>query len=482
MNKFSRRRFLVGTAGAIGATMLSPRIVRADVNSKIRVATVGVNGRGQSHITGFKDQLVALCDCDRRVLGQRADDFELQNGRKLEQIVDYRELLDRDDIDVISIATPNHTHALIAIAAAEAGKHVYCEKPVSQNVWEGRQLVNAARRYDRLIQCGTQARSSAAIQQAVEFVRGGGMGKIQYAVGTCYKPRPSIGKRSRPLPIPKSIDYDLWCGPAAKVDLYRRQLHYDWHWDFNTGCGDIGNQGLHQMDVARWFLGEQAVSPRVISIGGRFGYEDAGNTPNTQVVLHDYPAAPLIFEVRGLPKSKQAQATDWAGSMERYRQSQIGVIVQCEQGHVFASNSYIDVEAFGPDGVEIKRWEGGGDHFQNFLAALRSGRREDLNAEILEGHVSSAIAHTGNVSHKLGEPRTDSDVRQLVEDHPAFQDSVDRMLAHLRANKIDVQQPVLTAGPWLEMDPATERFTNNSAANELVRRDDRQPFVVPQVA
>jgi hypothetical protein len=168
--------------------------------------------------------------------------------------------------------------------------------------------------------------------------------------------------------------------------------------------------------------------------------------------------------------------------MGHYRQSQIGVIVQCEQGHVFASNSYTDVEAFSPDGHEINRWDGGGDHFQNFLAAVRSGRREDLNADILEGHVSSALAHTGNVSHKMGEQRTAAEIGELVDGHPVFQASVDRMLAHLRANEIDVDRPVLSAGPWLEMDPATERFTNSQQANALVRRDDRRPFVVPQVA
>jgi predicted dehydrogenase len=332
------------------------------------------------------------------------------------------------------------------------------------------------------MQCGTQARSSAAIQQAVEFVRNGGLGKIQYAVGTCYKPRPSIGKLDQPRAIPKEINYDLWCGPAAKVDLYRPQFHYDWHWDFNTGCGDIGNQGLHQMDVARWFLGEQAVAPRVISIGGRLGYEDAANTPNTQVAYHDYPAAPLIFEVRGLPTSKQAWKQDWAANMDHYRQSQIGVIVQCEQGHVFASNSYVDAEAFDADGNEIKRWTGGGDHFQNFLAAVRSGRRGDLNAEILEGHLSSALAHTGNISHKLGEKRTAAEIGSLAEGRPALHDSVDRMLTHLRANEIDVDRPTVTVGPWLEIDPATEQFTNSSPANNLARRDDRPPFVVPQVA
>ena len=481
MVHYSRRQFLKGAAGAAASLAVLPRIARADVNSQVRIAVIGINGRGRNHIEAFANNLVALCDCDRKVLGQRAYEFEQRYDRKPDQVVDYRELLDRDDIDVVSIATPNHTHALIAIQAAEAGKHVFVEKPVSQCLWEGRQLVNASRHYDRLIQCGTQARSSAAIAQAVEFVRSGKLGKIKYAVGTCYKPRPSIGKLDRPLVISKDIDYDLWCGPAAMVDLYRPKLHYDWHWDFNTGCGDIGNQGAHQMDIARWFLGDPGISPRVISVGGRLGYEDAGNTPNTQVVLHDYPAAPLVFETRGLPRSK-ADQNRWEQSMDRYRQSQIGVIVQCEDGYVFSSNNYDTAQAFAPNDEEIAHWDGGGDNFQNFLAAVRSGRRDHLDADVEVGHVSGALCHTGNISHRLGEKRTAAEITAAVADHPLLAEFVDRMLAHLRANEVDVDRPAVTLGPWLEFDAASERFTNNDAANQLVRREDRQPYVVPQIA
>jgi predicted dehydrogenase len=458
-----------------------PRVARADVNSQIRMATIGLNGRGKNHLAGFGQNLVALCDCDRSVLGQRAADFERSEGRKVDQVVDYREILDRKDIDAISIATPNHTHALIAVAAAEAGKHVYCEKPVSQCLWEGRQIVNAARRYDRLIQCGTQSRSSRCNQEAVEYVRSGMLGKITCVVGTCFKPRPSIGKLDRPLKIPASVDYDLWCGPAAKVDLYRPHLHYDWHWDFNTGCGDIGNQGVHQMDVARWYLGEQQLPPRVISIGGRLGYEDAGNTPNSQTVLLDYTSSPLIFETRGLPRSKAAQKR-WDESMDNYKGTQIGVIVECEGGYVSSSASYKTVEIFNPAGEQIKQFRGGGDHFKNFLSALASGKRADLNAEVLEGHLSSALCHMANVSQRLGEKRTAAEIKGAIPSNPQFAQSVDRLLAHLAANEIDVDAATVTLGPLLEFDVEHEQFVNNQSANHFVRRDDRPPFVVPQVA
>jgi predicted dehydrogenase len=492
MTKQTRRTFLRQAAGAAVAGSVLPRIARADVNSQIRMATVGFNGRGKEHIAGFKDHLVALCDCDSRVLDSTADQFYKKHGRKLDRIADFRKLLDRNDIDAISIATPNHTHSLIAILAVQAGKDVYVEKPISQRVWEGRQLVNASERYQRIVQCGTQARSFQSVRQAVEYVHSGKLGRILYVIGTCYKPRPSIGKQDRPLKIPASVDYDLWCGPAAKVDLYRPERnsvgsynpHYDWHWDYNTGNGDMGNQGIHQMDIARWFLGVKTLSPRIVSYGGRLGYEDAGNTANTQVVLHDYPDAPLIFETRGLPNSKAAQKDmgTWSSSMDNYRGSQVGVVVQCEHGTVVSTSKYEEVKAFGPDGEELKSWHGDGDHFGNFLAAVRSRKRADLHADVLEGHLSSSLCHTGGISHQLGEKHPANDTLRSVTQNERLQDSLERMFAHLRANDVDVDKPVITVGAALEMDPAAERFTNNAAANNLLRREDRQEFAVPEIA
>ena len=479
----SRRAFLQQGIGTAIACSLVPRSVRADVNSQIRVAVVGFNGRGKDHIQGFKDQLVALCDCDSRVLNQAAQDFDKAYGRKLDKVADFRRLLDRKDIDAISIATPNHLHSYIAILATQAGKDVYCEKPISHGVWEGRQLVKAAERYNRIVQCGTQSRSHQAVQQAVEYVHSGKLGRIQYVIGTDYKPRQPIGKLDRPLAIPKEVDYDLWCGPAAKVDLYRPKLHYDWHWDYNTGNGDMGNQGIHQMDIARWFLGETTLSPRVMSFGGRLGYDDAGNSANTQVVLHDYTRAPLIFETRGLPASKAARKDPrtWDHSMDKFRGSQVGLIVQCEQGYVVSTSNYELTEAFDNDGKQFQSWHGGGNHFANFLDAVRSRKRSDLHADVLEGHLSSALCHTGIVSHQLGEPQSANEILQSVAKNALLQDSLTRMFAHLRANEVDIDKPIVTVGAALEMDLATEQFTNNPAANALLRREDRKPYVTPEV-
>jgi predicted dehydrogenase len=481
MARTNRRSFLQ-IAGAVAVGAVLPRAARpADVNSQIRMAVVGFNGRGKGHISGFRDQLVALCDCDQDVLDHEADKFERSHDRKLDRVTDFRRLLDRKDIDAISIATPNHTHALIAILAIQSGKDVYCEKPVSQTVWEGQQLVKAADHHERIVQCGTQARSHRAIQEAVEYVRSGKLGNIQYVIGTCYKARPAIGKLDHPLPIPQNVDYDLWCGPAAKVDLFRPRLHYDWHWNYATGNGDMGNQGIHQMDVARWFLGVDTLSPRVVSFGGRLGYDDAGNTANTQVVLHDYEKAPLIFETRGLPKSKAAQDR-WADSMDNYRGSKVGVVVQCEKGYVVSTDAYATVRAYGPDDQVIETWRGGGDHFANFLDAVRNRNAKLLNAPILEGYHSSALCHTGNISHVLGEPRTANEILDSAHGNDLLRDSLERMVSHLRANEIDVDRPLITAGVDLNMDSASEQFTNSAAANEMLRREDRKSFAVPAIA
>ena len=477
MNPQSRRQFLTTVAAGGASGWLAVHRSHGDTppNDDIRVAVVGLRGRGKSHVGGFGSHVTAVCDVDQGVLEDRAAWTEDKVGHPVQRFVDFRRMLDEADIDAVSIATPNHTHALIAIAAIQAGKHVYCEKPVSHNVWEGRQIVNAARRYDRLVQCGTQSRSSQGIRDAVAYVQAGNLGAIQYVLGTCYKARPSIGKLNQALKIPSSIDYDVWCGPAEKVDLYRPQLHYDWHWDFNTGNGDMGNQGIHQMDIARWFLGEQTLSPRILSLGGRVGYEDAGDTPNTQVVIHDYPTAPLIFETRGMPRSKADHATWDNAHMDQHRGSQIGVIVQCERGHVLVS-SYLGAVAMDRDGVEIKRWMGSEDHFENFLQAVTDGDRAQLNAEIEEGHLSSALCHTGNISHQLGTPMPIEALQEMVAEHELLSDSLSRTRDHLRRNGLN--EVSLTAGPWLTMDPVTEQFIGNDEANRRLTREYRRPFVI----
>lgn len=482
----TRRYFLKSTAAAGAAaatTHVFTQSVRAQTsspNEKLGVAVVGAGGRGSSHLSAFsgnKDtEILYICDVDEQTGGNKIKGVEERQGRAPQFLKDFRKALEDPNVDIISTATPNHWHALVSIWAIQAGKHVYVEKPVSHNVWEGRQIVKWARQLNKICQCGTQSRSSPSLKAAVDWVQAGNLGKIEYAIGTCYKPRKSIGKLSSPLKIPAHIDYDMWCGPAEMVDLYRPKLHYDWHWDFNTGNGDMGNQGIHQMDIARWFLGEMQLSPRVMSIGGRVGYEDAGDTPNTQIVYHDYDNAPLIFETRGLPSAD----LDWSKGMDNYRGSQIGVIVQCEKGYIVIP-SYTKCTAFDNDGKELQSWSGGGDHFGNFLDAVKSGKHEDLTADILDGHLSSALCHTGAISHMLGSTMT----KEQVDGHVAetknelWKDSWARMAQHLDANGVDVSDPKLSVGPFLAMDPETETFPGNARANELLTRSYREGYVVP---
>jgi predicted dehydrogenase len=482
IERLDRRRFLQTTALGTAAFSL-PAAGWGQVsgaNEDIRVGVVGVRGRGADHIKGFNAlpgvRVTALCDCDAGALDSAAARLRDQ-GRQVETHADVRQLLDSKNVDVISTATPNHWHSLIVVWGCQAGKDVYVEKPVSHNVWEGRQAVNASRRYNRIVQTGTQSRSSReGVAQAVEWVRAGNLGKIQAARGICYKRRDSIGKVSGPQPIPPGIDYDLWCGPAPKEPLMRKNLHYDWHWVWSTGCGDVGNQGIHQMDLARWFLGVNELSPRVWSVGGRLGYIDDGQTANTQIVFHDFAAAPLIFEVRGLPDKPGSK------DMDQFLGSNVGVHVHCEGGRVFvpgyAATGAIALDA---DGKEIRKWSGTEDHFANFIQAVRSRKREDLHADILEGHLSSALCHTGNISYRLGAAASADAIRERICADRDAQATFERMVEHLGANQVDLKATPLTLGGVLTMDPQTERFLDNDDANALLTRNYRPPFVVPQI-
>lgn len=488
MNNIPRRRFIRNSLLAAAAFKAWPLAAQSSVNSRvpgangdIRCAVVGFNGRGKDHIKAFSQmkgvRLVALCDVDIVVLAR-----ELQKanttGARVEGYTDIRKLLENPDIDVVTLATPHHWHALGAIWAAQAGKDVYVEKPASHDVWEGRKMIEAARKHRRIMQVGTQCRSSVGLQEAMAWLHEGHLGKIIRARGLCYKRRDSIGKTSGPQPVPDSVNYDLWCGPAP-LEAPRRNskkngsIHYEWHWFWPYGNGDLGNQGIHQMDIARWALGEPHISPRVISVGGRLGYQDDGLTPNTQIVFQDYPAAPLIFEVRGLPSASGS------AKMDTYHGASIGVVIDCEGGSMVIP-SYTKAVIYDIDGKEMKTYDAGGDHFENFIQAVRSRKAADLHADIQEGHVSSALCHTGNISYRLGRPMAPEAIRDATRSNRDLAESLGRMEAHLGVNQVDLQQTPLTLGAVLKVHPKTERFINNDAANRLLTRDYRPPFVVPE--
>jgi predicted dehydrogenase len=438
MRTFPRRVFLHDSAALAAAMVTLPSLASADTpaedkadgkpagpNDTLRVAVCGVNGRGMDHVAGWSKQkdvrITAICDVDLNVTGRASKAIERRYGAEPAIVQDIRRLLDDKSIDAISIATPNHWHALAAIWACQAGKDVYVEKPVSHNVSEGRRIVEAARKYDRIVQTGTQCRSHQGIQDAVDFLRSGKLGQIYMAKGLCYKPRGSIGHKSDG-PVPAKVDYDIWLGPAPKRAFNPNRFHYNWHWNWDYGNGDLGNQGIHQMDLARWGLGKNEFPKTVMASGGRYGYSDDGQTPNTLMVSFEYDDCELQFEVRGLPTNAEQQV-------------KIGDIFYGTEG-ILAITSYEAWQTFlGPKLEPGPGGKAGGDHYANFVKAVKARDRKLLHADIEEGHLSSAYCHLGNIAYRLGRK--------------------------------------------LHINPSTESFVNDSEADAMLTREYRAPFVVP---
>jgi predicted dehydrogenase len=450
----------------------------AGPNERIRVAVVGTNGRGSSHINGWiknpDTDLVAICDCDPAAYAKYEKLFaKLPHKPEFEK--DVRKLLDRKDIDVISIATPNHWHALMTIWAMQAGKDVYVEKPCSHNVSEGREMVKWARKLGRMCQMGAQSRSMPGMRQAVEFVTSGKIGPVKLAHALCYKRRPSIGLVDTPAPLPAGLDFDLWAGPAPAEVPIRKKLHYDWHWDHRTGNGDLGNQNPHEIDKARWGLGKMEFPKRVVSLGGRLGYVDNGDVANSQVTIFQWDDAVLVSDVRGLeikvPETfglpagpKMGVANIWWGT----------------EGYVVAP-SYTSGVAFDYDGKELGKWKGGSEqnHFDNFVKGVQSRRPEDLHLDIEDGHQSSALAHLGNVSWALGEAVELGTRPSLATDDKRVAQTFETFEAHLKANNVDFAQTKLKLGRVLELDPKTE-LSSDPEANKLFTREYRKGFELPR--
>lgn len=483
-----KRRDFIKSSLAAAATLAIPGCASGPkpfsrirgANEVIRFGVIGLRIKGHHHVECLRDlpgaRVVAVCDADESLVRQEVEDFKARN-QSVEAYIDLRQLLESPNIDAVVIATPNHWHALATIWACQAGKDVYVEKPVCHNVWEGRQMVRAARKYRRIVQTGTQKRSDPGIREAFEYIQEGHLGKILYARGLCYKRRDSIGKVPGPQPIPESVNYDLWCGPAPKGPLMRQQLHYDWHWVWPTGNGDLGNQGVHEVDMCRWALGQSGLPPRVFSLGGRFGYDDDGETPNTQLLIYDYCPAPIFFEVRGLPRKKDDSA------MDHYRGIRIGVVIQCEQGYFAGGDAGGWI--YDNSGNRIKHCvgDGGAGHHANFLKAVRSRNRADLTADILEGYVSSSLCHLGNISYRAGSERPKEEIREAIGADREVLDAYERFEKHLAANEVDLDKTRAALGPWLEFDSNSERFVGGfdyQRANELLTREYRRPFVIPE--
>jgi predicted dehydrogenase len=473
----SRRAFL-GRSLAAGAAWGFPSIGVAGANEEIRIAVVGLNSKGNHHIDLFNRlpgvRVVALCDVDKNVLSRRAKEhFKGDVGRH----VDYREVLDRKDVDAVCIATPNHWHALGAVWACEAGKDVYVEKPVSHNIWEGRQIMAAAERNNRIVATGTQSRSAPGTREFMADVHAGVYGPVKLARGLCYKRRDSIGKVGGPQAPPAHVDYNLWSGPREAGPIMRKQFHYDWHWQWAYGNGDLGNQGPHQMDMCAWALGVEGLPPRVVSLGGRFGYDDDGETPNTQAILLDYPGAPIVFEVRGLPEAMDKN------QMSVYRGGRISVVIDFENGYFVGADGGI---FYDKAGKRVKAYRSGltTEHHVNFIEAMRSRRAADLHAPPLTGHISSALCHMGNISQRLGSAVSKEQLQQQCNADGPRSEVFSRLLEHALVHEKDFTHRKMILGPSLAFDPKSEQFTGDLAgeANALVKEDYREGFTFPELA
>ena len=485
MKSRSRRTFLKSAAMA-GFAISVGRSRVLGANDDLRVAVIGLGGKGRGHVGSFSStkgvRLVAACDVDPKRLDAVTKERVPDLRDTLFMTNDPRRALERDDIDAVVIATPDHWHALLAVWACQAGKDVYVEKPVSLNVWEGRQIVNAATKYGRIVQVGTQYRSCKGLQAAAEYIHQGNLGKVLWGHVPWYEQRGSIGLKD-PY-TPGGLDYDLYCGPAEVKPLRRKKLHYDWHWLWHTGTGDLGNSGIHAFDVCRWFAGYEGLPSRVLCFGGRLGYVDAGETPNTQVTILDYGSAPIIIENRNLPMGKGVRG------MDHVRGIREGVVLQCEHGYFagFRGGGWV----YDNDDNRIRQFPGdGGDaHHTNFLDAVRSRKSEDLNAHILKGHISSATCHLGNMSYRLGEAADSDAILEKIGDMKLGREIFGRIEKHLAANDVDLKKHPMKLGPWMTVDPKTETITNCdgvddspavSAANQLARGKHRAPFEFPEV-
>jgi predicted dehydrogenase len=439
-------------------------------NEKLRVAVVGVRSWGQDHLNACKKradtEVAMIVDVDDAIGQKAVEDIDKATGKRPQFVKDMRKAFEDKSIDIVTIATPNHWHALATVWAVQAGKDVYVEKPVSHNVSEGRRAVEAARKYNKIVQTGTQCRSTGATTAAVEFVQSGGIGEVKLARGLCYKRRDSIGPRGK-YDVPQSIDYNLWTGPAEMLPLSRPKLHYDWHWQWNTGNGDLGNQGIHQMDICRWGLGLDGIGQGVLSYGGRFGYEDAGETANTQVCIYDYGDKQIIFEVRGLPTDK-------------HRGAHVGVIFYGTKGYVVMT-AYTAGAAFDLDGNLTKKFSGEEDHFGNFISAVKSRNPKELTADIEEGHYSSALCHLGNISMNLGDLVTAAEAKERFDGNKESLETFARFAEHLGQNSVDLSKTKFKLGKQLEIDPKRELFIGEFAelANPLLAREYRKDFELP---
>ena len=426
--ELNRRNFVKAGVGAAAIAMQSGRVLGA--NDRVRVAVVGLRGRGKDHLKTYNKiegvEIAAVCDIDENVMAERLKDIEAMGMPKPKTFIDYRKLLEDKSIDAVSIATPNHWHSLMGIWAVQAEKDAYVEKPCSHNWWEGHQLVAAQKKYNRIVQHGTQSRSSTGAMEAVEHLRSGLVGDVYLSRGLCYKWRDTIGRKPKAA-VPEGVHYDLWLGPAPDRGFTMNRFHYNWHWFWDTGNGDVGNQGIHEMDTARWGLGVK-FPVKASAIGGKFMFDDDQETPNTLNCAFEFAGADgkpkmLEFEVRHWMTNHEAEIGTWGKSAL----PPAGLDVAAKPapgtkslGPASGKPGTVGNIFYGPKGflaiqeyTQYKSWlgesmepgpsgQGKETNFQNFIDCVRSRDASKLNAPIEEGHISATLVHLANVSYRLG--------------------------------------------------------------------------------
>ena len=446
------KKLAIGAAGVtVGGMGLSAKsyanIVGA--NERINMCVIGIRGQGHGHLrrwAGMAENnnvyIRTLCDVDENLFAERINTVTDLQGDVPGTEVDMRRVFEDNDIDAVSIATPNHWHALATIWACQAGKHVYVEKPSSHNVWEGRKMIEAARKYDRIVQVGYQNRSINNVRKAMQMLHDGVIGEVYMARGLCFKPRDSFGIAVDSEP-PAGLHYDLWLGPAEWRPYNEKRGHYNWHWHWETGNGDIGNQGPHQFDVARWGLGKNEHPVRVQSMGGYYKYspdECSQETANTQTSLYEYADGKILqFEVRGLYSAGEDSMSVKIGNLFYGTEGWMEVkgsnwkTYMGRDGTPGPSSSDSDEQG---ESLGYLAAPGGGGHYNNFIAAVRSGDHNDLTCDIEEGHTSTVLPLLGNIAYRLGRE--------------------------------------------LHFDGRTEQFKSDHEANHMLTREYRAPYIVPK--
>lgn len=477
----SRRRFLQTSLAA--AASLPAWAAPLGANSDVRVAVIGFRGRGSGHIKELLARpgvrLVALCDVDQDVIDKRVAELAKKNI-KVKTYRNFRECCADKDIDAVTIATPNHSHVLIALTALQHGKHVYVEKPVSHNLIESAKLMAAAKKAAAkglIVQHGMQRRSDEGWAAAMQWVKDGHIGKTKLSHALVHGLRLSIDKVDGPQQPPTTVDYKLWSAPRPELPIMRKQFHYDWHWQWPYGGGDIGNQGPHQYDVARWALGDPDVLPkRVMSFGNRWGYVDDGQSANCQLAFHPYEPVPLIMDKFGLPRRN----LDPKSGEPPYKGINTGNIIHCEGGYVAESKAYDN------EGKPITKFENfltGPDHMKNFIDSVRAGKYTKDVLHIRHGHAAACLSHMANISYRLGKAMKVGEIKDRLEGDKFGQELFAEFQKNLASNHIDLAAQQIIAGPWLDFDPASNQFTGEFAAeaNKLCQEEYAAGFELPEV-